>query len=176
MEVFAFTESTKGYEWLSPENQKNVWFERKCYPTAEHLFQCLRFAQVPDVIKPSPDGVTRFLTANDIVRKILEQKTPEDARRKVNDDYFKYYKDVVTEAGDIQIMRTVVRLKVSNDSYYFEKLMGICGEIIFDSTGRPGGNGQFWGAKLVDGVWVGKNHLGLIWAGLRDEFREVLST
>lgn len=154
MVVIAFNNEKGPNGWLSNMSPHTVFLDGQVYQTAEHLFQCLRFPGFPG-----------------IQNEINEQSSPLKAKG-VAKKYRKLHPS--TRENDLQLMRKVIRLKAIQNPDLIRKLVFSEGEIIEDSTNRPGGTGVFWGTALdADGKWEGENHLGRIWMELRDELRRV---
>lgn len=154
MVVIAFNDVKGPNGWLSNMSPDTVFLDGQVYPTAEHLFQCLRFPDFPG-----------------IQSEINEQPTPLKAKS-VAKKYRKLHPS--TKENDLQLMRKVIRLKAIQNPDLLRKLVFSDGEIIEDGTNRPSGTGTFWGASHdAEGKWVGENHLGRIWMELRDELKRV---
>lgn len=154
MVVIAFNDVKGPNGWLSNMSPHSVFWNGQVYQTAEHLFQCLRFPDFPG-----------------IQNEINKQASPVMAKS-VAKKYRKLHPS--TKESDLQLMKTVVRLKAIQNPEIIRKLVFSEGEIIEDSTNRPGGTGVFWGAvQDADGKWMGENQLGRIWMELRDELKRV---
>ena len=117
--------------------------------TAESLFQALRFdnPEIQEVIRLKTSSMSAKMAAKSHKAKmVIVPQSPED----------------------LDIMMTVLRLKLLNNPELKIALLGTFSDtIIEDCTNRPGGSGLFWGAALRDGEWVGENHLGKLWMKLR---------
>jgi predicted NAD-dependent protein-ADP-ribosyltransferase YbiA (DUF1768 family) len=134
------------------------------YPTAEHLFQVLRF---------SPDSPIR-----DEIRDI---KSPMAAKW-----HAKKYAHLMTveprSDQDLFNMRFVLLCKLREHPIVKETLLSTGNStIIEDCSNRPQ-DPLFWGAKRVVGngntglndgevAWFGENVLGKLWMIIRDELR-----
>jgi len=112
------------------------------YPTAEHLFQSLRF------------------TNQDIIKEIISVKSPMAAKMiaKKNSNQM-----VVTPRSslDIKNMLQVLFLKFSQHPDLNEKLLATEEEeLIENCTSRANESGLFWGAAKDGDAWKGRNILG----------------
>lgn len=120
------------------------------YPTAEHLFQCLRF----------DDRMVRD--------EIIACKSPMGAKM-----IAKKYADkmivVPRSMADIGQMKSVLRLKLKRHPNLIKELLDTGDELLVeDVTARPNESGLFWGmAKQSERVWMGLNVLGNAWMDLR---------
>ena len=154
MAVIAFNDVKGPNGWLSNMYPHTVLWNGRLYQTAEHLFQCMRYPDFPG-----------------IQAEINMQASPVMAKGAAK-KYRKLHPS--TKENDLQLMKMVVRLKAIQNPEIIRKLVFSEGEIIEDSTNRPGGTGVFWGAAQdTDGNWVGENHLGRIWMELRDDLKRV---
>lgn len=176
------------YEWLSNFSVHRVCCEGKWYPSAEHLFQCIRLSQLA-----ADESVVEAL------ERILEEPKPSNARRIANEYWDNLVKVETAKISgvksrrqakldayekqsnrDLEIMNRVVRLKIASNPELIRPLFQLDKEIILDLSKRPDGKNlsdknNFWGVEnLRDGTRKGQNHLGKIWQDVRDELREVL--
>lgn len=127
----------------------SVTYEDEKWLTTEALFQALRF----------DDVVIRSL--------IRSEKSPMSAKMLAKKHTDKMVITPLSEA-DLNNMRLCLRLKVDQHSELREQLIASGDEeFIEDCTRRQRGSGLFWGAALIDGVWVGENWLGKLWMELR---------
>lgn len=120
--------------------------------TAEHAFQALRL----------PMGHKVRNNINNIT-------SPMDVKKAIDS----YRDDFVVEERsdeDVEIMRWVTEEKLLQNKLISELATTGDLEIIEDTTKRPWGNNQFWGAALVNGVWIGENMLGKLWMEHRTQF------
>jgi len=126
-----------------------VKYDNKWWLTTEALFQALRF--------PEDSKVREIIRA---------EKSPMTAKMMA-----KKFKDlmVVKPCGprDIEHMKLMLRLKLTfNKELKAELLATEESLIIEDCSSRKASP---WGAKLIDGVWVGENLLGKLWMEYRAE-------
>ncbi len=125
------------------------------YLTTEALFQCLRFDD------------------ESIKDKIREQKSPMAAKM-----IAKKYKSFMIvrpmSEGDLSNMKICLNLKLEQHPHLIDLLKATGNnEIIEDCTKRQNQSGLFWGSALIEGNWVGQNHLGKLWMKLRTSIAEV---
>lgn len=124
------------------------------WPTAEALFQALRF--------PATAPINAQLRAerNPMKAKFL-------AKARANEMTV-----APMSAQDLDNMRFVLRLKFSQHADVRTCLALTAGHVIVeDCTNRQRGSGLFWGAALRDEGWVGENWLGRLWMELRTEIK-----
>ena len=127
--------------------------DNKWWLTTEALFQALRF--------PEDSKIREIIRA---------EKSPMTAKMMA-----KKFKDlmVVKPCGpqDIEHMKLMLRLKLLfNKELKAELLATEESLIIEDCSSRKASP---WGAKLIDGVWVGENLLGKLWMEYRAELTQV---
>lgn len=147
----SFTKVSLPYGWLGNMSPYPVEHKGKVYKTTEALFQAMRFEDI-EIIEsirkcPSPMGA-----------KMIAKKNRDKA---------------IIEKGsesDIKNMRLCLELKIQQHPLILKRLLETGDqEIIEDTTNRnricP------WGAKKINGHWVGENILGKMWAELRSEIR-----
>jgi predicted NAD-dependent protein-ADP-ribosyltransferase YbiA (DUF1768 family) len=78
---------------------------------------------------------------------------------------------------DAENMKMCVRLKVEQNHLLKEKLIKTKEfELIEDIGIRNGERHLFWGAKKVNGEWIGKNTMGKIWMEIREELKKKLNS
>jgi predicted NAD-dependent protein-ADP-ribosyltransferase YbiA (DUF1768 family) len=144
--------------WMGNMSSLPVRVEGLRYSTTEHLFQCMRFDE---------EGIRKV---------IRESKSPMSSKM-----VMKKYKEkmviVPRSEMDLDLMRTVLRIKLEFYPKLREELRKQDPDsiIIEDCTKRSGISSKFWGMKLVDGEWVGENWLGRLWMELRLELQGVPS-
>lgn len=151
--MVTFTKVALPYGWLGNMAPFPITHEGKVWPTAEALFQALRFDD------PS------------IKEAIRAAKSPFQAKM-----IAKAHKEqmVVIERGeqDVENMRLVLRLKVAQHPELAQRLLDTGEEIIVeDATSHPSGSAKFWGQVRKGEEWIGENTLGRLWMELRDELR-----
>lgn len=159
MAVMSFNKIDEPNGWLSNMSAYKVRWNAQVCPTAEHLFQCMRFQDDPSV-----------------QAEILNEPSPMIAKHIAKGHRAKLEPDLRPKyAEDIENMRLVVRLKVAQNSELIRMLVGSSDLIVEDSTRRQSDSGLFWGASLQnDGSWKGQNNLGKIWMELRYELQKAL--
>jgi ribA/ribD-fused uncharacterized protein len=145
----AFKKVKDAYGWFSNMSPHPVKWSGETYPTAEHLFQALRFDQT------NPNHALHVA--------IRAVKSPMAAKMhaKANKAQF----TVEPRSGlDVGLMMLVVGLKIEQYPDFKKALLETNKRrIIEDVTSRPNESGKFWGAALENGQWVGQNALGLVW-------------
>jgi ribA/ribD-fused uncharacterized protein len=138
---------------LGNMSQHPIEYAGQTWPTAEALFQALRFA------------------ADDpVVEQLRMETNPMRAKWLAKSRAEAFVVQPMT-AGDVFNMTDVLREKLKQHADVREVLASTTGhEIIEDCTKRQRGSGLFWGAALRDdGKWYGRNQLGRLWMQLRSE-------
>lgn len=152
--MLTFTKVALPYGWLGNMAPYSINHDGKLWLTAEALFQALRFDD------PA------------IKEAIREAKSPFQAKM-----IAKAHKEqmVVVERSeqDVDNMRLVLRLKVSQHHELARQLLDTAAEVIVeDATSHPSGSAKFWGQVCKEGEWVGENRLGRLWMEIREELRQ----
>lgn len=144
--IVAFRRVKDAYGWMSNMSSHRVVHDGETYPSAEALFQSLRF----------DDPALRA--------EIRACRNPLAAKHKA---YAHMDRMAITPRGaqDLEQMRLTLRLKLDqHPELHVELLSTGAALIIEDCTRRPQGSGLFWGAALQgDGGWSGENWLGKLW-------------
>lgn len=139
----------QAWGWMGNMARYDVEDDGVVWPTAEALFQALRFDPGPlrEQIRAEPDPMkAKVLAKGHVELMVVEQRGP----------------------ADVENMRRVLRLKVRRHPWMADELLTTAGRpIVEDCTARQHGGGLFWGAALVDGAWQGQNVLGQLWMDLR---------
>ena len=159
--VIAFTKVKRPWGWLNNMSAHKIAFDGDVWPTAEALFQALRFAP-----------------RNPVREWIRREHSPMRAKfvaKRFQDEMIVPQRSEL----DLENMRKVLRLKVGQHAESLrpridELLASGDARIVEDCTWRRGGSGLFWGAALVDperGIWEGENWLGRLWMEVRAELR-----
>jgi ribA/ribD-fused uncharacterized protein len=152
--VIAFTKSRLPFGWLGNMSPFPLTHGGKVWPTAEHLFQALRFED--EALREALRAVRNPFSAKVLAKANADRMTVQPCG-----------------ARDLENMAVVLRLKLEQHPDLADALRATGQEeIIEDCTHRPHGNALFWGAVLRDGTWVGENRLGRLWMRLRDELQE----
>lgn len=179
MKPLTFNLTEEEFGWLSNMHASLVRYEGVLYPTAEHLFQYMRYDQLkPTVLFDRKLQREVQVTKEGIRDEILSQPAPMIAKR-VAKRFRKLIEndDDKSKEHDCRIMKKVLGLKLAYNPDMFRKLISIREDMIIeDATNRvQKGKVDFWGAALQeDGTWVGDNTLGKIWMQMRDDLRKVL--
>lgn len=150
MNVVAFTKVKAYNGWLSNMSAFPVIYENTTWKNAEALFQALRF----------PDG--------DIRTQIYEEKSPMSAKM-IAKKHVENMTVVQRGPQDVDNMLLVLmhKLKTNPNLCYRLRETGDA-QIIEDVTARGSSeSNDFWGARQMNGEWVGENMLGELWMLLR---------
>lgn len=154
----AFTKVALPYGWLGNMSPHPVIYLGQRWPTTEHLFQALRFAQAETKeeirMQKSPMGAKlkakSFMKRGGIAEGVLSHMPLDDT--------------------DLNNMRMVLKLKIAQHLILFKRLVHSKGsQIIEDIGSRKGARNEFWGARRDGSMWIGSNRLGTMWMELRDE-------
>lgn len=159
MSVIAFTKVALPYGWLGNMAPYEIvtppgllkGHDGMTFRTTEALFQAMRFDDPQIRIdiwrEKSPMGAK--MTAKRHVDKMVVQPRSEQ---------------------DLANMRAVLLLKIEQHSELDDMLVATGdAKIIEDCSNRRNDSGLFWGAANVDGEWVGRNELGLLWMDVRSQ-------
>ena len=135
------------YGWLGNMSRHAVGD----WPTAEHAFQALRFADTSEVrrrIMGEPSPMAAKMIAKARAHEMIVQPRSEQ---------------------DVANMRRILRLKLEQHPLLLEALRATgTRHIVEDCTARQHASGLFWGAaRQADGTWRGANTLGVLWMELR---------
>ena len=152
MVEIAFTKVKLPYGWLGNMSPHSVSYDGIDYPTAEALFQSLRFDSIEMRLRIATER-------SPMTAKMLAKKH----RSEMN--------IVPISDIDVENMRLVIRTKIEQHPHLRVELI-FTGDarIIEDCTNRQRGSGLFWGAaKQADGTWKGANILGVLWQELRSK-------
>jgi ribA/ribD-fused uncharacterized protein len=149
MSVIAFTKVKLPYGWLGNMSPHPINYNNKLWPTAESLFQALRYndESIQDRIhsSKSPMGA-KMASKSHAANRIIVPQSQEDVNN----------------------MEMVLNLKLEQHPELKSALKATGDKtIIEDCTSRPHGSGLFWGAAYQNGEWVGQNMLGNLWMKLR---------
>ena len=153
-EVVEFTKVGLEYGWLGNMFSSSIQEGGKIWLTSEALFQSKRF---------NDPGI------KEIIRM---EKSPMGAKMKAkkNKDHMVV---VPMSEEDVEIMRSVVKMKFDQNPVLKSRLKSLKGKVIVENIGsRKGERHLFWGARLVNGEWEGQNMMGRILMDLRDEYLE----
>lgn len=149
--VIAFTKVSLPYGWMGNMSPHPITYEGKTWPTAEALFQALRYNHV--TVRNTIFSQRSPMAAKMISKKFADKRVVEPQSQQ-----------------DIDNMEMVLRLKLDQHPELKQELKATNNKtIIEDSTKRSGGSGLFWGAANQNGNWVGQNVLGNLWMKLRAE-------
>lgn len=154
MSDVVFRKVSGPHGWLSNMSPHVLTVVDKVWPTAEALFQAMRFddrdiwEEIRSVDSPM---MAKMLAKRYAGRMVVAPRTPPD----------------------IHNMVAVLRTKVQQHAGLKELLLQTGdARIIEDVTTRPSESGMFWGMKRASEGWVGGNWLGSLWMKIRDSIRE----
>lgn len=151
--TIAFRKVAESYGWLGNMAPYPITHNNMRYKTTEALFQALRFDDA------------------DVIKAIIETPSPMTAKMIAK----KYKNKMIIEKfsdTDIDNMQLCLRLKTEQHPNLMQALIDTGDRLIVeDTTYRK--RVCKWGAKLIDGAWVGENMLGKLWMELRTELRQV---
>jgi len=145
--------------WMGNMSPYPLMYDGERYPTAEHLFQALRFA------------------SNEVRALIRAERSPMGAKMRAKALAAQHELIVVPRTpNDVANMEHVIKLKLEQHPHLHDYLMYTGSQkIVEDCSRRPNESGLFWGAKLADGQWIGQNWLGTLWMIERGDKRPVWS-
>ncbi len=157
--TIAFTKTKLPYGWMGNMSPYPIKFGEDTYRTTEALFQALRFSD------------------NDIKALIREEKSPMGAKFVAKARVSQMTVEQLSDK-DVLHMNLCITLKlIQHPNLVIELLETGDANIIEDVTNRGDkGSNLFWGAMLVDGIWIGKNILGNIWMNERKKYRILASS
>lgn len=121
-------------------------FEGTIWPTAEACFQAMRFG--------SQDPVRE---------EIRRMPSPMHAKWHAKANFHRIVV-VPLSSEDQKMMMRILGLKVSQHADVLRVLESTEERtIIEDCTSRQRGAALFWGSALINGQWIGRNALGVMW-------------
>ena len=153
--MITFTKVRLPYGWLGNMSPHAVTHLGVEWRSTEALFQALRFSE------------------SAIQEEIRRQKSPMGAKivAKQNANSM-----IVVPMGeeDLKNMDLCLRLKLQHHPDLVGELLATGDEVLVEDITARGFKERnlFWGMGLKDGVWIGQNTLGNMWAKLRTELRE----
>jgi predicted NAD-dependent protein-ADP-ribosyltransferase YbiA (DUF1768 family) len=151
--MIRFTKVSLPYGWMGNMAPFPIVYNGKKWLTTEALFQALRFDN------------------NEIIEEIRSQKSPMGAKMKAKKNRLLYVIEPMSEK-DVENMKLCVRLKIEQHPLLKGQLLATGNMLIVeDIEKRNGARHFFWGAKLINGVWEGKNIMGKIWMEYRDSIK-----
>lgn len=154
MNELAFTKVSLPYGWMGNMAPYPIDYNGKLWRTTEALFQAMRFSDL------------------EIQQQIQQEKSPMAAKMKA-----KKMKASMTVAPlseqDLNNMRLCLKLKLEQHPILQKLLLETGYAMIYEDIGnRAGDRHLFWGAKKVNGIWTGQNHLGKIWMEFREQYQK----
>lgn len=153
VDKIVFYHRTQPYFWLSNSSDHPVYLDGVRYPTAEHLFQALKF--LPH--KP------------EIANKIRKSNNPSDATLEARKQSQYVQRGWISQGENLIAMRTVLLLKFSQNTSLTKQLLRTGdAELIEDSP-----TDAFWGIAAGGGrqVGAGRNELGKALMRTRESIR-----
>lgn len=149
MHVISFSKVDEPNGWLGNMAPFPILYEGTQWNTSEALFQALRFE------------------AKEIREIIRAEKSPMGAKMKA-----KKYKSLLAvepmSETDLENMRLCLRLKFTQHPKLSKLLLATGDRFIVENIGkRKGARHEFWGARLINGNWVGQNVMGNMLMELR---------
>lgn len=167
MTFISFNRAEDAYGWMSNSSSHSIYYKGDNFPTAEHLFQFMRYeSEAP--VSVTTNGKIEVISPELLKKEILVTPDPVQVKG-VGRRYRKLWP--VAKERDIEVMGQVIRRKVIPNKTLAALLVATEGDIYYDVT-VGSGSGKFWGAVLLDdGSWDGENHLGKIWMQVREELK-----
>lgn len=149
----SFIKTKERYGWMHCMSAFHVDWEGIRFPSAEHLFQWLRFSAYPEVQD-----------------KILATKSPMAAKWVAQDHKGLLGRTAWDESqDDIPNMRRVLRHKLADHPDLAQKLKATGQAVLIeDCSSRDRDSARFWGAVKIGDKWHGENVLGCLWMEQRD--------
>ncbi|MFM2394616.1 MAG: hypothetical protein RLZZ546_2598 [Bacteroidota bacterium] len=155
LDYIAFTKVALPFGWLGNMSAYPIQYKGREWRNTEALFQAMRFED------------------KEIQELIRAEKSPMGAKLK-SKGLAEHMTVTQLSDEDVENMRLCVKLKLEQYPNLLRLLLDT-GEIpIYEDVTKRGDQGSnlFWGAKLVDNQWIGKNVLGNIWMDFRKEYRD----
>ena len=154
--IISFTGILLPYGWLGNMSRHPVAYGGKTWRTTEHLFQAMRYG-LDSKVATQIHGVRSPMGA-----KMCSKKRTNHPCRRVEP----------MSAEDLDNMRLVLQLKFNQHRDVRDGLLETGNKILVeDVSNRPSPKNLFWGMKLEDGLWMGRNTLGRLWMELREQLR-----
>ncbi|UZJ57368.1 hypothetical protein CBS101457_006688 [Exobasidium rhododendri] len=151
LERIEFYRKDEPYYWLSNSSDHPVYLDGVKYPTAEHLFQSLKF------IGHHPE----------IVSKIRKQSQPSDAIKESRKNITSVQKGWIGNRGNVAAMREVLLLKFSQHSALRRQLLLTGDSELVEASPTD----AFWGIGSGSGFGSGRNELGKALVRTRETIR-----
>jgi len=139
------------YFWLSNSSEHPVYLDGVKYPTAEHLFQSLKF------IGHRPE----------VVSKIRKTSLPTEAIKEARKNIKDVKKGWVSQGGNVAAMREVLLLKFSQHSGLKRQLLLTGDSELVEASPID----VFWGIGSGAGFGTGRNELGKALIRTRETIR-----
>lgn len=148
MSVIAFTKVDAPYGWLGNMSPHQIKYNNKLWRTAEALFQSLRFddPQIIDMLWQQSSPMAVKMKTKPLTHKMLfERGSPKD----------------------LENMKMVLRLKIAQHPQLAARLLNTGSATIIEDVSKR--RDSIWGAKFINGEWIGDNLLGKAWMEIRNE-------
>lgn len=138
--------------WLSNSSENPVYLDGIRYPTAEHLFQSLKF------LPHRPD----------IAAKIRKIQNPADAIREARKNIKDVKKGWISQGKNLEAMKLALLLKFSQNSKLSRQLLSTGDADLVEASPTD----AFWGAGSSEGIPnLGRNELGKALRRTRETIR-----
>lgn len=166
--MILFNKSKAEHGWLGNMTHYKITSGGRVWPTAEALFQALRFfdGEIREQIRQVSNPYEAKQLAKEIALKEVDGKR-------------RGYDVEPRSALDLDNMRLVVRLKCEQHPNLQRLLLLTGDEVIAEdvSTRADSDSNNFWGLRRVVGpdgeTWVGHNTLGKIWMAERERLNRL---
>lgn len=151
MKVVAFTKVAAPYGWLGNMSKFPITYQERVWPTAEHLFQALRFQcghPIQEEIRVIPSPMAAKMRAkHNSVLMVVRPRSPED----------------------VSAMELVLVLKLEQHPALVDQLLATGDAVLVEdiTKRRASESAVFWGARKTETGWEGENQLGKLWTALR---------
>lgn len=179
-----FTKTRLAYGWLSNFAAYPIEFNDIVFPTAEHVFQYMRFLS-PKWVKGSLEARADALP---VMYQIRDTRSPFGAKL-IAHDHRESWLVQPHSRSDLENMLAVLRFKAQQHPQLRQALIQTGTRMIIeDCTYRVQREPvEFWGARwgqrrevtssghviqYANGEWKGLNKLGMLWLQVRDECRK----
>ena len=148
--IVRFTKVRLSYGWMSNMSAYPVVWKGDRYRTTEALFQAMRFRSKS-------------------IRKLIRDKASPMRAKFTAKGYRTQMVVVPCSDNDVMNMWRCLCTKMEQHPKLARRLLATGKRrIIEDSTNHKSASATFWGAKRIDGKWVGENWMGFLWEQMRE--------
>jgi ribA/ribD-fused uncharacterized protein len=154
-EPIRFRSVRKEHGWMSNMSAYGLRLNGEFWSTGEHAFQA-----------------NRFEIGHPIREEIKQENSPMSAKT-IAKKHVAEMQIVPRSDEDVALMNRVVHAKLTHNTKLVEMLLETSSPIIEDTTFRKPYQDMFWGAALIEGKWLGLNHLGEILMKYRDYYSSI---